>query len=81
MGPLPAVDVNHLPQTMPESAVKDLLEWEHDSTTVEVMKTVLSREKAVGRFLKAAPHTPAMQDDRPINEYFLLRTVRKHLSL
>jgi spermidine synthase len=81
MDPLPTPDVNHLPQTMPESAVKDLLEWEHDSTTADIMRKVLSREKAMDPFLKAAPATPAMQDDRPINEYFLLRQVRKYFLL
>ena len=30
---------------------------------------------AVEDFLKPAPHVPAIQDDRPINEYFLLRQI------
>ena len=31
-------------------------------------------------FLKLAPAVPAIQDDRPVNEYYLLRKTRHHYS-
>jgi hypothetical protein len=37
------------------------------------MDSVLQHKRDMGEFLKLAPGTPAIQDDRPINEYFLLR--------
>jgi spermidine synthase len=75
MAPLPAPDVDHLPQQLPPKAVEDLLEWTHGQTVRDVMSKVLSHERTLESFVKAAPDTPAMQDDRPINEYFLLRTL------
>ena len=40
---------------------------------------MLAPEFPLDRLLAASPRTPAMQDDRPVNEYFLLRLLRKGL--
>jgi hypothetical protein len=71
--PLPATAVEQLPQPLPPAAARDLVEWEADSSPARLLATVLSQEEPVENFLDPAPHVPAIQDDRPINEYFLLR--------
>ena len=72
MDPLPDVDASHVPQPMPAAAQRDLVEWEEDPPA-KVMDTVLTKKEDMGQYLKLAPGTPPIQDDRPINEYFLLR--------
>jgi len=72
MDPLPDVDASNLPQALPAAAQRDLVEWEEDPAP-KVMDSVLKHKRDMGEFLKLAPGTPAIQDDRPINEYFLLR--------
>ena len=71
--PLPKLDAEHLPQPLPAAAARDLVEWEQDSPATLIGK-VFSQEQPVGDYLKLAPRLPAIQDDRPVNEYFLLRT-------
>jgi hypothetical protein len=71
--PIPPISVEHLPQPLPPAAARDLVEWEEDSPA-DLMGTVFSQEQRIGDFLKLAPRLPAIQDDRPVNEYFLLRT-------
>lgn len=74
--PLTVPDDGRVAQPLPPAALRDLLEWEPGSTAEKVMGSVLSKEESVRAFLDAAPNVPAMQDDRPINEYFLLRQAR-----
>ena len=38
---------------------------------------MLSLERTPAQVIAVSPQTPAMQDDRPVNEYFLLRSVRR----
>jgi spermidine synthase len=73
MDPLPVTTVDQLPQPLPPAAARDLVEWEGKSTPSQLLAKVLSQEVAVADFLKVAPDLPAIQDNRPINEYFLLR--------
>jgi len=73
--PLPEIDISRLPQPLPPAAVRDLVEWDPDWTPDELLGQVLSQEVKMTNFLALSPETPAIQDDRPINEYFLLRKV------
>ena len=43
---------------------------------------VLNRELSLDDLIRGAPDVPALQDDRPVNEYFLLRRLqnREYLS-
>jgi hypothetical protein len=50
-----------------------LVEWEENSTPADLLAKVLSQEERMEDFLKLGPNLPAIQDDRPVNEYFLLR--------
>ena len=71
--PIPMVGVDRLPQALPPAAERDLVEWEKNRTARDLLAKVLGQEQRVSDFLKIAPNAPAVQDDRPVNEYFLLR--------
>jgi hypothetical protein len=58
---------------MPAAAVTDMMEWGPASTPDEEFQRMLSTEMTAQQLIDLAPQTPAMKDDRPINEYFLLR--------
>jgi spermidine synthase len=66
-----------LAQRMPPSAVKDMLEWGPYRTADLQFSAMLNRESSLDKFLAASPQTPAMQDDRPVNEYFFLRLLKR----
>jgi predicted membrane-bound spermidine synthase len=68
----PAVLASHLPP----SATVDLLEWGPSSTAEQQFALVLNREVPISSVIQQAPSAPVMEDDRPINEYFLLRRSR-----
>jgi spermidine synthase len=63
---------------MPSAALTDLTEWEAPSangaTVAESeLNTLLAHEMTIDELIGAAPETPAITDDRPINEYYILR--------
>ena len=62
---------------MPAKAVTDMMEWGPAKTPYEQFDLMLSAEMTAEQLIAVAPATPALQDDRPINEYFLLRLLRK----
>ena len=72
--PIPERSANELAERMPASARKDLLEWGPRTTAEEQFAVILARELPPERLLAGAPLAPALQDDRPVNEYFALRT-------
>jgi hypothetical protein len=59
---------------MPRGAVRDMMEWGPAQTPVEQVSLLLAHELTLEPMIARSPTTPALQDDRPINEYFLLRT-------
>jgi hypothetical protein len=62
-----------LAQRLPERAAADLVEWGPEDTPAGQFAILLNSELRVDRLIALAPHTPALSDDRPINEYYLLR--------
>jgi len=58
---------------LPRKAVEDLLEWGPESTAERQFNRVLGNEIPIDQLVAMAPGVPALQDDRPINEYYLLR--------
>jgi spermidine synthase len=62
-----------LVQRMPASAVRDMMEWGPQPTPERQFAVVLSRELPLQAMIAEAPKTPALKDDRPINEYYWLR--------
>jgi spermidine synthase len=59
---------------MPAKAVSDMMEWGPAKTADEQFDLMLSAEMTTERMIALASEIPALQDDRPINEYYLLRT-------
>jgi predicted membrane-bound spermidine synthase len=70
--PLEDVSAAELSGRLPPGAAADLVEWGPFQTAEQQFQALLSREVAldVDAF---APGAPALTDDRPMNEYYLLR--------
>jgi len=58
---------------MPPAAARDFLEWGPEATVEAEFQAVLRTELPVARLIVTDPAVPALTDDRPINEYYLLR--------
>jgi spermidine synthase len=77
--PLPRRTSEELLARMPGTAIDDLAEWDvtptegaHDAAE-DRFDDLLKGEMNVDRLIAASPETPALTDDRPINEYYALR--------
>ncbi len=70
---LEAIGPTELARRLPARAVTDLLEWWPGVDPAEPFRAVLSQEVPIGDLVALAPRAPALSDDRPYNEYFLLR--------
>jgi len=76
--PIPQRSPAELVARMPTSAVRDMEEWMPKEVDAQrIFLTVLLGERAPAEMIAASPQTPAMQDDRPFNEYFLLRSLER----
>jgi hypothetical protein len=71
--PIPNRTPAQLAQALPPKAAKDLVEWTPDETPEEVFAEIISGETSVDQFIAQDPRAPSMQDNRPVNEYYLLR--------
>ncbi|MGH9502473.1 MAG: hypothetical protein ACRD20_06450 [Terriglobales bacterium] len=70
---LPHSSAAELAQRLPPRAAADLVEWGPETTPERQFADVLNRETSLDAMIAEAPHAPALRDDRPINEYYLLR--------
>jgi spermidine synthase len=71
--PLPSRSAAELFERMPPKAVEDLMEWGPAPDAVEQLNRVLRSELTLAGMIAGAPDTPALADDLPENEYYLLR--------
>lgn len=71
--PIPSLTASALAGRLPPAAVDDLVEWGPASTAEGQFRLVLSREVPVDVLIRTAPGVAALEDDRPVNEYYLLR--------
>jgi predicted membrane-bound spermidine synthase len=71
--PIPRRTGAELVERMPESAVRDLVEWPFEPTAAQELSEILQRETSMAQFLAFDPDAQAMRDDRPVNEYVILR--------
>ena len=69
--PLELPSARTLARRMPPAAVKDLVEWQPDMRPEWMFLVVLRREVPLAD--AAPPGTKALEDDHPLNEYYLLR--------
>jgi hypothetical protein len=78
--PIAVGSVDELVQRMPAAALKDFAEWETPddpaASARHVFGTLLSHELKPDELETAAPGTPALSDDRPITEYYVVRRWR-----
>ena len=73
--PIPVPSASALASKLPPRAVGDLLEWGPFPSAERQFRAVLDREMPVADLIALAPGAPALSDDRPVNEYYLLRTL------
>jgi spermidine synthase len=71
--PIPIRTAEELAKRMPSTAAKDLVEWEQESTPEIIFETLLKREIPITELIVEAPRAPALRDDLPVNEYYVLR--------
>jgi spermidine synthase len=58
---------------LPAAAATDLVEWAPQWTPEYPFKRVMSNEVPIDAVVAVAPSAPVLEDDRPVNEYFLVR--------
>jgi spermidine synthase len=71
--PIPFLSASDLAKRMPPQAAADLVEWGPYPTAEQQWQAVLGKEVPISQILARDVFAPAVQDDRPINEYNELR--------
>jgi len=57
-----------------------MMEWGPEPTPQQQFAAVLKTQVPVSSVIAQAPNTPPLTDDRPINEYYLLRRMYPSLA-
>jgi hypothetical protein len=73
MQPLHNWRAKELAQHMPEPASRDLIEWGPEKDAERQFSALLKNETSIDQMIAESPATPALQDDRPMNEYYYIR--------
>ena len=71
--PLPNRSARELAHQLPPGAAADLIEWGPRQTAEDQLGMILNQEVQLSALIARSPSTPALRDDRPINEYYTLR--------
>jgi spermidine synthase len=71
--PLPRPSAAEMASRLPPAALKDLLEWGPQSAAEAQFRGVLDQELPLRQLIDREPGAPTLTDDRPVNEYYLLR--------
>jgi hypothetical protein len=58
---------------MPATAIQDMMEWPSMPTAEGDVSAFFNREIPRDQIIAGAPEISATRDDKPVNEYFLLR--------
>ena len=77
--PIPQRSAHELAERLPAAASADLVEWGPYSSAEAQFAAVLQKEISPDSLISKAPGVSAMVDDRPINEYYILRTRGRRL--
>ena len=72
---LPDLSAHELAQKLPPAAASDFVEWGPEDTPEGQFEILLRNEFALTEMIAGSPNAPPLQDDRPINEYYILRSV------
>ena len=71
--PLPDWTAEEMVAHMPAGAIHDMMEWGPNATPERQFADVLGRRLTLDSLIAEQPEAPALQDDRPQNEYFAIR--------
>ncbi len=71
--PIPRVTARDLAARLPPHASSDLVEWGPYGSAEMQFEKVLRQEMPVESLIALDPQAPVLEDDRPVNEYYLLR--------
>jgi spermidine synthase len=71
--PVPIRTASELAQRLPAAAAADLVEWDKQPNVEARFTHLLNYELPIDQLISESPATPALSDDRPINEYYLVR--------
>jgi predicted membrane-bound spermidine synthase len=77
--PIPNRSAADLAKRMPPDAAADLVEWGPFPSAEQQFAAMLRNEISIDWLIAQDPDAPALQDDRPVNEYSLLRN-KGHLQ-
>lgn len=77
--PIPNRSAEELVRRMPEKAQADLMEWGPKDSPKSQFAEVLQSELPPDALLARDPNAPMLEDDRPVNEYYLLREARSRI--
>jgi hypothetical protein len=72
--PIPQRAAADLLSRMPANAVKDMMEWGPATTPEQQFNMMLDHPTTEDKVIALSPAIPALTDDRPINEFFMIRT-------
>jgi len=80
--PIPRLSADELVARMPEAAIRDMKEW-IDAPPAEFFQRMLGYEYAAESLLidHSRAATLAISDDRPVNEFYLMRTLSARVVL
>jgi hypothetical protein len=73
--PIPRLTAEELVEKMPPGARADLVEWRDGDDATDFLELILSKERDPHSFVGNGD--TRITDDRPFNEYYLLRRVRE----
>lgn len=79
MQPIPKPSAPELVARMPARAITDMMEWGPADTPEYQFDLMLSKQVSTRSLIALDPLVPALQDDRPINEYNWLRSSHPHV--
>jgi len=73
MTPISSASAETLASRMPKAAAGDFVEWGPEPTPERQFENLISKEIPLGQVINQSPDVPAIDDDRPVNEYYYLR--------
>ena len=78
--PLPHRSPEELAAMLPPAAAADIVEFGPKTTPTEQFRSVLRTQLDVEAMIALAPAAPILRDDRPVNEFFLLRATGEQIK-
>src|SRR5262249_2019431 len=75
--PIPRLSAAELAARLPPGAANDLVEWGPSADPTRQFENILRRERNIEDLISENPSAPPLTDDRPLNEYYILRNVRR----